>query len=153
MSSFIIRVMILSNTGCSASSVGADRVDEGGRRWHGGAWFWPHREQHLGSGESAHRHLGLSNGARSGLTGFVAGLARQPQLAGRNVTINALLPGPFDTDRLRGTMAGAAAKTGKTGKTGKSMEELMDSRRKLNPTGRFGNAQEVGASCALLCSQ
>ena len=66
------------------------------------------------------------------------------------MTINALLPGPFDTDRLRGTMAGAAAKMGKTGK---SMEELMDSRRKLNPTGRFGNAQEVGASCALLCSQ
>ena len=69
------------------------------------------------------------------------------------MTINALLPGPFDTDRLRGTMAGAAAKTGKMGKTGKSMEELMDSRRKLNPTGRFANAQEVGASCALLCSQ
>ena len=91
--------------------------------------------------------LGLSNGARSGLTGFVAGLARQPQLAGRNVTINALLPGPFDTDRLRGTMAGAAAKTGK------SMDELMDSRRKLNPTGRFGNAQEFGAACAFLCSQ
>ena len=91
--------------------------------------------------------LGLSNGARSGLTGFVAGLARQPQLAGRNVTINALLPGPFDTDRLRATMAGAVAKTGK------SMEELMDSRRKLNPTGRFGNALEFGAACAFLCSQ
>ena len=91
--------------------------------------------------------LGLSNGARSGLTGFVAGLARQPQLAGRNVTINALLPGPFDTDRLRGTMAGAAAKTGK------SMDEMMDARRKLNPTGRFGNAQEFGAACAFLCSQ
>ncbi len=91
--------------------------------------------------------LGLSNGARSGLTGFVAGLARQPQLAGRNVTINALLPGPFDTDRLRGTMAGAAAKSGK------SMDELMEARRKLNPTGRFGNAQEFGAACAFLCSQ
>ncbi len=91
--------------------------------------------------------LGLSNGARSGLTGFVAGLARQPQLAGRNVTINALLPGPFDTDRLRGTMAGAAAKTGK------SLEELLDARRKLNPTGRFGQAQEFGAACAFLCSQ
>ncbi len=91
--------------------------------------------------------LGLSNGARSGLTGFVAGLARQPQLAGRNVTINALLPGPFDTDRLRGTMAGAAAKTGK------SIDEVMDARRKLNPTGRFGNAEEFGATCAFLCSQ
>lgn len=91
--------------------------------------------------------LGLSNGARSGLTGFVAGVARQPQLAGRNVTINALLPGPFDTDRLRGTMAGAAAKSGK------SLDELMDARRKLNPTGRFGHAQEFGAACAFLCSQ
>ncbi len=91
--------------------------------------------------------LGLSNGARSGLTGFVAGLARQPQLAGRNVTLNALLPGPFDTDRLRGTMAGAAAKTGK------SIEELLEARRKLNPTGRFGSAQEFGAACAFLCSQ
>jgi 3-oxoacyl-[acyl-carrier protein] reductase len=91
--------------------------------------------------------LGLSNGARSGLTGFVAGLARQPQLASRNVTINSLLPGPFDTDRLRGTMAGAAAKTGKP------VETLLDERRLLNPTRRFGTAQEFGAFCAFLCSQ
>ena len=91
--------------------------------------------------------LGLSNGARSGLTGFVAGLARQPKLASRNVTLNSLLPGPFDTDRLRGTMAGAAAKTGK------SVEVLLDERRQLNPTRRFGTAQEFGAFCAFLCSQ
>ena len=91
--------------------------------------------------------LGLSNGARSGLTGFVAGLARQPKLASRNVTLNGLLPGPFDTDRLRGTMAGAAAKTGR------SIEELLDERRQLNPTRRFGSADEFGAFCAFLCSQ
>ncbi len=91
--------------------------------------------------------LGLSNGARSGLTGFVAGLARQPKLASRNVTINSLLPGPFDTDRLRGTMAGAAAKTGKP------VELLLEERRQLNPTRRFGTAQEFGAFCAFLCSQ
>ncbi len=91
--------------------------------------------------------LGLSNGARSGLTGFVAGLARQPQLASRNVTINALLPGPFDTDRLRGTMVGQAAKAGKT------LDAVMDARRKANPTNRFGQAQEFGAACAFLCSQ
>jgi 3-oxoacyl-[acyl-carrier protein] reductase len=91
--------------------------------------------------------LGLSNGARSGLTGFVAGVARQPQLASRNVTINALLPGPFDTDRLRGTMAGAAAKAGKP------VEELLAQRRLLNPTQRFGTAQEFGAFAAFLCSQ
>ena len=91
--------------------------------------------------------LGLSNGARSGLTGFVAGLARQPKLASRNVTLNGLLPGPFDTDRLRGTMAGAAAKTGR------SIEVLLDERRQLNPTRRFGSADEFGAFCAFLCSQ
>jgi 3-oxoacyl-[acyl-carrier protein] reductase len=90
--------------------------------------------------------LGLSNGARSGLTGFVAGLARQPRIASRNVTINALLPGPFETDRLRSTMAGAAAKAGKP------IEAVMDERRALNPTRRFGTPAEFGAACAFLCS-
>ncbi len=90
--------------------------------------------------------LGLSNGARSGLTGFVAGLARQPQLAGRNVTVNNLLPGPFDTDRLRGTMAGAATKAGRP------LDTIMDERRALNPSRRFGTADEFGAYCAFLCS-
>ena len=90
--------------------------------------------------------LGLSNGARSGLTGFVAGLARQPRLASKNVTVNGLLPGPFDTDRLRGTAVGAAAKTGKT------VEAVLDERRLLNPTRRFGTADEFGAMCAFLCS-
>jgi 3-oxoacyl-[acyl-carrier protein] reductase len=90
--------------------------------------------------------LGLSNGARSGLTGFVAGLARQPRIASRNVTLNALLPGPFETDRLRTTMAGAAAKAGKP------IEAVMDERRALNPTRRFGTPAEFGAACAFLCS-
>jgi 3-oxoacyl-[acyl-carrier protein] reductase len=90
--------------------------------------------------------LGLSNGARSGLTGFVAGLARQPSLASRNVTINALLPGPFDTDRLRLTLAGAAAKTGRT------VEAVADQRRKALPAQRFGTAEEFGAVCAFLAS-
>ena len=90
--------------------------------------------------------LGLSNGARSGLTGFVAGLARQPRLASRNVTINNLLPGPFDTDRLRATMAGAAQKSGQP------IEAVLEARRKLSPTQRFGTAAEFGAACAFLCS-
>ncbi len=90
--------------------------------------------------------LGLSNGARSGLTGFVAGLARQQRLAAANVTINGLLPGPFDTDRLRGTAVGAAQKSGLT------VDAVLDARRKLNPTQRFGNADEFGAFCAFLCS-
>ena len=90
--------------------------------------------------------LGLSNGARSGLTGFVAGLARQPKLAGRNVTINNLLPGAFDTDRLKVTMAGAAAKTGQP------VEAIAEARKQLAPGRRFGTAEEFGAYCAFLCS-
>jgi 3-oxoacyl-[acyl-carrier protein] reductase len=90
--------------------------------------------------------LGLSNGARSGLTGFVAGLARQSRLAGANVTINNLLPGAFDTDRLRGTAVGAAAKAGKT------VDEMLEPRRQAIPARRFGSADEFGAFCAFLCS-
>jgi 3-oxoacyl-[acyl-carrier protein] reductase len=90
--------------------------------------------------------LGLSNGARSGLTGFMAGLSRQPRLASRNVTLNSLLPGPFDTDRLRTTMAGAATKSGR------SIDTLMEERRQQNPSRRFGSAAEFGAVCAFLCS-
>lgn len=90
--------------------------------------------------------LGLSNGARAGLTGFVAGLARQPRLARANVTINNLLPGPFDTERLRATAAGAAARSGQ------AVEDVLAARREANPSGRFGTAAEFGAACAFLCS-
>ena len=90
--------------------------------------------------------LGLSNGARSGLTGFVAGVARGAT-AGANVTVNNLLPGAFDTDRLRTTMAGAAQKTGQP------MQVLLDARAKAIPAKRFGNSPEFGAICAFLCSQ
>jgi 3-oxoacyl-[acyl-carrier protein] reductase len=90
--------------------------------------------------------LGLSNGARTGLTGFVAGLARQPQLAGHNVTINNLLPGPFDTDRLKTANAAAAAASGQ------DLEQLTQSRRVAIPAQRFGDAEEFGAMCAFLCS-
>ena len=90
--------------------------------------------------------LGLSNGARSGLTGFVAGTARQTQLAGRNVTINNLLPGAFDTERLQKTMAAGAAKSGL------SADEVAAKRRQTIPAQRFGTAAEFGAICAMLCS-
>jgi 3-oxoacyl-[acyl-carrier protein] reductase len=90
--------------------------------------------------------LGLSNGARSGLTGFVAGLSRSPKLAAANVTINNLLPGAFDTDRLRVTFEGAVKKTGQT------LEAIADARRKTIPAGRFGTPDEFGAACAYLCS-
>ena len=90
--------------------------------------------------------LGLSNGARSGLTGFVAGVARSA-LAASGVTINNLLPGAFDTDRLRGTLSGAAQKTGQP------LDVVMNARRKNIPAQRFGTAAEFGAICAFLCSQ
>jgi 3-oxoacyl-[acyl-carrier protein] reductase len=90
--------------------------------------------------------LGLSNGARSGLTGFVAGLARTPKLAGSGVTLNNLLPGAFETDRLRVTMQGAASKSGQP------VDAIMDARRKTIPARRFGTPEEFGAICAFLCS-
>ena len=84
--------------------------------------------------------LGLSNGARAGLTGFAAGLARN--VARHNVTINNLLPGPFNTDRMAGL-----AKT-----AGRSVAEEILLRSKLNPAGRVGEPAEFGAACAFLCS-
>ncbi|MFZ2986858.1 SDR family oxidoreductase, partial [Ideonella sp.] len=91
--------------------------------------------------------LGLSNGARSGLTGFVAGMARQPRLAARNVTVNNLLPGAFDTDRLQKTLAGAAARSGRP------VESVRDQRRLGIPAQRFGQAEEFGQLCAFVCSR
>ena len=90
--------------------------------------------------------LGLSNGARSGLTGFVAGVARQKRLASRNVTINNLLPGFFDTDRIRTTTRAQAQKAGK------SEDELITARLASVPAGRLGTPDEFGAICAFLCS-
>ena len=88
--------------------------------------------------------LGLSNGARSGLTGFVAGLARQT--VDRNVTINNILPGRFDTDRLRSGMAFAAQKSGR------SEEEIAAESMASVPAKRFGTPQEFGELCAFICS-
>ena len=87
--------------------------------------------------------LGLSNGARSGLTGFVAGVARKT--AASNVTINNLLPGMFDTDRLRSNNE-AGAKS-----AGISFDEMASRRRATIPAGRFGDAAEFGYACAFLC--
>jgi 3-oxoacyl-[acyl-carrier protein] reductase len=90
--------------------------------------------------------LGLSNGARSGLTGFVAGVARSG-IAAQGVTINNLLPGKFDTERLQGTLAGAASKTGKT------VDEVRAAQMAQVPARRFGHPEEFGAICAFLCSR
>ncbi|GID02917.1 SDR family oxidoreductase [Pseudomonas sp. 008] len=90
--------------------------------------------------------LGLSNGARSGLTGFIAGLARQSRLAGNNVTINNLLPGPFETERLHKTLSAAAEGNGT------SVENISEQRRKHVPAQRFGQPDEFGAYCAFICS-
>jgi 3-oxoacyl-[acyl-carrier protein] reductase len=88
--------------------------------------------------------LGMSNGARAGLTGFVGGLARQ--VARHNVTINNLLPGPFLTDRLRSTSVAAAEQTGRP------VDELIAERAKASPAGRVGDPAEFGEVCAFLCS-
>jgi 3-oxoacyl-[acyl-carrier protein] reductase len=88
--------------------------------------------------------LGLSNGARTGLTGFVAGLARKT--VRHNVTINSLLPGPFETDRLRSNLAFNAKNPGKT------VDEVRKIRSEANPAGRFGTIEEFGDACAYLCS-
>ena len=88
--------------------------------------------------------LGLSNGARSGLTGFIAGVSRTT--VARGVTINNLLPGPFETDRLRGNAATRAKRSGKP------MEEELAAMAAANPAGRLGQPDEFGAACAFLCS-
>ena len=88
--------------------------------------------------------LGLSNGARTGLTGFVAGLSRKT--VRHNVTINNLLPGPFETDRLRSNLEFNAKAAGK------SVDELRKARTDANPAGRFGTVEEFGDACAYLCS-
>ncbi len=90
--------------------------------------------------------LGLSNGARSGLTGFVAGVSRSA-LAAKGVTMNNLLPGKFDTDRLKTTLGTAASKTGK------SVDEIRQAQIAQIPARRFGTPAEFGAICAFLCSQ
>ena len=88
--------------------------------------------------------LGLSNGARTGLTGFVAGLARQT--APHNVTINNLLPGRFWTDRLK---ANTEFNAQRQGKTAAAVKEALE---KAIPAGRFGTPEEFGEACAFLCS-
>ena len=90
--------------------------------------------------------LGLSNGARSGLTGFVAGVART-SLAAHGVTINNLLPGVFDTDRIRNMAKGTAEKTGQ------AVDAILEARRAAVPAKRLGTPAEFGAMCAFLCSQ
>ena len=89
--------------------------------------------------------LGLSNGARSGLTGFVAGLARS-SITARGVTINGLLPGAFDTERLRTTLRAVAQKAGQ------DPEAAWKERGQAIPARRFGTAEEFGAVCAFVCS-
>jgi 3-oxoacyl-[acyl-carrier protein] reductase len=88
--------------------------------------------------------LALSNGARSGLTGFIAGLARS--VAEHNVTVNNLLPGTFDTARLKSNLAALAKNSSR------DVSEVTKEIRTSNPTRRFGHPDEFGATCAFLCS-
>ena len=89
--------------------------------------------------------LGLSNSARAGLTGYVAGTSRQ--VAGKGVTINNLLPGTHATDRAV-ALDNAAAK-----REGITVDEAKAKREASLPVGRYGTAEEFGATCAFLCSQ
>lgn len=89
--------------------------------------------------------LGMSNGARSGLVGFVAGLSRQT--VRHNVTINNLLPGVFDSDAQKNHILGMLEATGKT------FEQLWEERGRNNPAGRYGRVEEIGAYCAFICSE
>ena len=88
--------------------------------------------------------LGLSNGARAGLTGFIAGLSRET--VQHNVTINNLLPGPFLTDRIISNTRFRAEKAGKT------FEDMLEERKAENPAKRIGDPAEFGDACAYLCS-
>lgn len=88
--------------------------------------------------------LGLSNGARCALTGFIAGLARQ--VVRHNVTINNLLPGSFATDRLAETARKVAEQTGST------VEQVTRQRIEAIPARRFGDPAELGDACAFLCA-
>ena len=97
-----------------------------------------------GSVKSPIPELGMSNGARAGLTGFVGGLARQ--VARHNVTINGLLPGPFLTDRLRSGRMEAAKKAGVP------VDEFLAAAFKNSPAGRAGDPFEFGEACAFLCA-
>lgn len=90
--------------------------------------------------------LGLSTSVRCGLTGFVAGLARQKDFASRNTTINNILPGAFKTERLENTFQVAAERSGKT------VNAMAESRLATIPAGRFGDPAEFAALCAFLCS-
>ena len=89
--------------------------------------------------------LGLSNSARTGLTGYVAGTSRQ--VAGKGVTINNLLPGIHATDRADALDGGVVKQTGIT------LEEARTERASTIPAGRYGTRHEFGAACAFLCSQ
>jgi 3-oxoacyl-[acyl-carrier protein] reductase len=88
--------------------------------------------------------LDLSSGARAGLTGFVAGVARSVAYA--NVTINNLLPGSFDTDRIAAMVAGQAKSSGR------DPADILRERENAIPARRLGDPAEFGAACAFLCS-
>ena len=79
-------------------------------------------------------------------TGFIAGLSRQVRVASRNVTLNNLLPGVFDTDRVRSMAAATATKTGQ------SVDQIVAARAAVPPARRLGSSEEFGALCAFVCS-
>ena len=94
--------------------------------------------------KSPQAELGLSNGSRAALIGFVAGLARETVM--HNVTINNILPGIFDSDAQREHIRRMVPMTGK------SFEQMWEERARATPAGRYGGVEEFGGYCAFLCS-
>jgi 3-oxoacyl-[acyl-carrier protein] reductase len=94
--------------------------------------------------KSPQAELGLSNGSRAGLIGFVAGLSRDT--VKHNVTINNILPGIFDSDAQKNHIRSMVSMTGK------SFERMWEERARATPAGRYGRVEEFGAYCAFLCS-
>ena len=131
--------------GAGCQHAGADCADEGAAAGHDGARLGPGGQYHLAVCEITDRDSGLSNSARAGLTGYVAGTARQ--VAGAGVTINNLQPGIHATDRA------ISLDTGVSQAQGISMDEAKANRCATIPAGRYGTRQEFGATCAFLCSQ
>jgi 3-oxoacyl-[acyl-carrier protein] reductase len=94
--------------------------------------------------KSPQAELGLSNGSRAALIGFVAGLSRDT--VKHNVTINNILPGIFDSDAQKNHIRSMVSMTGK------SFEQMWEERARATPAGRYGRVEEFGAYCAFLCS-
>ena len=122
----------------------ADRAHSARHRWDDGTPIRQNREHHLGQRQDAARRIGFVERRPSGITAFVAGIARS--VADKNVTINNLLPGSFETARLDAIFLAGAKRRGV------SASDIASQARHAIPAKRFGAPAELGQTCAFLCS-